>query len=360
MSDIPDDPNSPDYNEKREALIAELIASVAENEKLVKEAFRLSDIMHQKQEEAHAAEIKTLELKLRNQEIEFKKRLKIETIKQEQRSGLEATEQELRLKVELHELELKLKVAAKEHERELNLERSKNQATLMIERNNALRAHHGSLARVLAMLTTVNSKRHAQKAEAEKSQIESLTEQLAAMKVSLDQNLETEIKRPVTSDALEDWHHNIRLKEGINVKKTTTDYNRINDFIAFAGDQPVNKYKFDQFQKYAIMLAAVPSTIIKNQTYATCHLKMCQPIIRTCQTMSVWRRFPLKPSKRTIYRLCECFLRIWGTNMNLPHLSLIINSDYQPLQKVRSIANRSRLMSSINGLLSQPMPNNLI
>ncbi|MEP3198777.1 MAG: tyrosine-type recombinase/integrase [Lentilitoribacter sp.] len=263
LSDIPDDPNSPDYNEKREALIAELIASVAENEKLVKEAFRLSDFMHQKQEEAHAAEIKTLELKLRNQEIEFKKRLKIETIKQEQRSGLEATEQELRLKVELHELELKLKVAAKEHERELNLERSKNQATLMIERNNSLRAHHGSLARVLAMLTTVNSKRHAQKAEAEKSQIESLTEQLAAMKVSLDQNLETEIKRPVTSDALEDWHHNIRLKEGINVKKTTTDYNRINDFIAFAGDQPVNKYKFDQFQKYAIMLAAVPSNYNK-------------------------------------------------------------------------------------------------
>ena len=252
LTDIPDDPNSPDYNEKREALIAELITSVAENEKLVKEAFRLSDFMHQKQEEAHAAEIKTLELKLRNQEIEFKKRLEIETIKQGQNFGLEANEQVLRLKIKLHELE-----------HEFNLERSNNQKTLIIERNKALRSHHDSLARVLAMLTTVNSKRHIQTAEAEKSQIESLTEQLASMKSSLDQALEGGVARPLTTEALEDWHHNIRLKEGINVKKTTTDYNRINDFIAFAGDQPVNKYKFDQFQKYAIMLAAVPSNYNK-------------------------------------------------------------------------------------------------
>jgi integrase len=95
------------------------------------------------------------------------------------------------------------------------------------------------------------------------SQLESLTSMVSEIKESVDQNLETEIKRPLTTDALEDWHHNIRLKEGINAKKTTTDYNRIKDFIAFAGDQPVNKYKFDQFQKYAIMLAAVPSNYNK-------------------------------------------------------------------------------------------------
>ncbi|MEP4149712.1 MAG: site-specific integrase [Lentilitoribacter sp.] len=95
------------------------------------------------------------------------------------------------------------------------------------------------------------------------SQLESLTSMVSEIKESVDQNLETEIKRPLTTDALEDWHHNIRLKEGINAKKTTTDYNRIKDFIAFAGDQSVNKYKFDQFQKYAIMLAAVPSNYNK-------------------------------------------------------------------------------------------------
>lgn len=94
-------------------------------------------------------------------------------------------------------------------------------------------------------------------------QVTGMRDDITAVKESVDQSLEGGFAGPLTSDALEDWHHNIRLKEGINVKKTTTDYNRINDFIAFAGDHPVNKYKFDQFQKYAIMLAAVPSNYNK-------------------------------------------------------------------------------------------------
>ena len=94
-------------------------------------------------------------------------------------------------------------------------------------------------------------------------QVTGMRDDITAVRESVNQSLEGGVAGPLTTDALEDWHHNIRLKEGINVKKTTTDYNRINDFIAFAGDQPVNKYKFDQFQTYAIMLAAVPSNYNK-------------------------------------------------------------------------------------------------
>lgn len=114
------------------------------------------------------------------------------------------------------------------------------------------------------------SERLIQEAAAVKSELEHISKQvtgmrddITAVRESVDQSLEGGAARPLTTDALEDWHHNIRLKEGINAKKTTTDYNRIKDFIAFAGDQPVNKYKYDQFQKYAFMLAAVPSNYNK-------------------------------------------------------------------------------------------------
>ncbi len=95
------------------------------------------------------------------------------------------------------------------------------------------------------------------------SKIAAFSGQIDEMKALLEQNLDGGPKRPNMSEVLEEWHHNIRLKLGVGEKKTTTDYNRIKDFIAFAGDRPVNKYKFNHFQQYAIMLAAVPSNYNK-------------------------------------------------------------------------------------------------
>ena len=69
--------------------------------------------------------------------------------------------------------------------------------------------------------------------------------------------------RPLLSDALEEWTNDIRYHEGIDAKKVRTDQNRINDFKDFAGDKPVNKYEFFDFQKFANLLARVPANYSK-------------------------------------------------------------------------------------------------
>lgn len=44
----------------------------------------------------------------------------------------------------------------------------------------------------------------------------------------------------------------------IDEKKIKTDYNRINDFCEFAGNKPVNKYSYFDFQKWSNLLVRVP------------------------------------------------------------------------------------------------------
>ncbi|MBB5576967.1 MULTISPECIES: site-specific integrase [Rhizobium] len=70
-------------------------------------------------------------------------------------------------------------------------------------------------------------------------------------------------QRPLLSESLEQWTNEIRYHEGIDPKKVRTDQNRINDFKEFAGDKPVNKYEFFDFQKFASLLARVPSNYSK-------------------------------------------------------------------------------------------------
>lgn len=77
------------------------------------------------------------------------------------------------------------------------------------------------------------------------------------------QSLEGGPSRPLLSDALEQWTNDIRYQEGIDAKKVRTDQNRINDFKDFAGDRPVNKYEFFDFQKFANLLSRVPSNYSK-------------------------------------------------------------------------------------------------
>lgn len=68
--------------------------------------------------------------------------------------------------------------------------------------------------------------------------------------------------RPLMSECLEDWH-TVRSGLGIDQKKVDTDYNRLKDFIAFAGDKPVNKYRFFEFQRFANLLARLPGNYVK-------------------------------------------------------------------------------------------------
>ena len=61
------------------------------------------------------------------------------------------------------------------------------------------------------------------------------------------------------SALLEEW---IEIRGGLGIipKTVTTEYNRITDFIRFAGDRPVNKYTFFDFQRWANVLARVPKS----------------------------------------------------------------------------------------------------
>lgn len=77
------------------------------------------------------------------------------------------------------------------------------------------------------------------------------------------QSLDGGPPRPFLSESLEQWTNEIRYHEGIDPKKVRTDQNRINDFKEFAGDRPVNKYDFLDFQKFANLLARVPSNYSK-------------------------------------------------------------------------------------------------
>lgn len=76
-------------------------------------------------------------------------------------------------------------------------------------------------------------------------------------------SLEGGPQRPLLSQCLNIWTDEVRLHEGIDVKKVQTDKNRIDDFVAFAGDKPVNKYTYLDVQKFAILLAQVPANYNK-------------------------------------------------------------------------------------------------
>jgi integrase len=116
---------------------------------------------------------------------------------------------------------------------------------------------------VIQRLKEAKSNSSATKDEAITLQLESMKQHLMALNQSVETSLNGGFERPLMSVAIEEWHREIRLKEGIQEKKTDTDYNRLQDFIEFAGDRPVNKYKFYDFQKFKNLLAVVPSNYNK-------------------------------------------------------------------------------------------------
>lgn len=67
--------------------------------------------------------------------------------------------------------------------------------------------------------------------------------------------------RPLLLDELETW---LKLRKGhVADKKIRMDENRIRDFAAFAGNKPVNRYRYSDFQAFANLLVRVPSNYVK-------------------------------------------------------------------------------------------------
>lgn len=95
-----------------------------------------------------------------------------------------------------------------------------------------------------------------------KPQRDALVQRVANMERLLQQSLDGGPPRPFASEELKRWVTDLR-KGHASDKKIRTDQNRITDFLDFAGDRPVNKYRYSDFQSFANLLARVPANYMK-------------------------------------------------------------------------------------------------
>jgi len=94
-----------------------------------------------------------------------------------------------------------------------------------------------------------------------KDQRDAVGAQLAELSALVKQSLDGGPERPLLLDELDRW---IELRAGHAAeKKIRTDRNRILDFVAFAGNRPVNRYRYSDFQAFANLLARVPANYSK-------------------------------------------------------------------------------------------------
>ncbi len=89
-----------------------------------------------------------------------------------------------------------------------------------------------------------------------------LEQEIGELTKLLRQSLDGGPIRPPASQELKRWIE-IRVGHAAD-KKVRTDRNRITDFLNFAGDRPVNKYKYSDFQSFANLLARVPADYMKD------------------------------------------------------------------------------------------------
>lgn len=84
--------------------------------------------------------------------------------------------------------------------------------------------------------------------------------QMAALSDKVQMSLDGGLPRPLMSECLKTWT-DVRRGTAVGEKKISMDYNRIHDFITFAGDRPVNKYKYFEFQRWSNLLSRVPGRL---------------------------------------------------------------------------------------------------
>lgn len=160
-------------------------------------------------------------------------------------------------------------------QRRAHIEELDLQATTLrveaLERDNRVRREINSVyassvetqGNVLAALMSAKTAHQRSVGDAIVPSISSLTERMASLSEAVEHMLEGGTPGPLMSEAIEWWHHDIRVPQGLPEKKTDTDYNRLKDFMAFAGDKPVNRYRFADFQQFATLLASVPANYVK-------------------------------------------------------------------------------------------------
>lgn len=94
-----------------------------------------------------------------------------------------------------------------------------------------------------------------------KPQRDALTVQIDELSALVKQSLGGGAVRPLVLNELDGW---LLLRQGhASDKKVRTDGNRIRDFVAVAGNRPVNKYRYSDFQSFANLLARLPANYVK-------------------------------------------------------------------------------------------------
>lgn len=90
---------------------------------------------------------------------------------------------------------------------------------------------------------------------------DALAAQIDELSTLVKQSLDGGAVRPLVLDELGGW---LLLRQGhASEKKVRTDGNRIRDFVAVAGNRPVNKYRYSDFQAFANLLARLPANYVK-------------------------------------------------------------------------------------------------
>lgn len=188
-------------------------------------------------------------------------------------------------------------------QRRTDIEELALQATTLrveaLERDNRVRREINSVyassvetqGNVLAALMSAKKAHQRSVGDAIVPSISSLAERMASLSEAVEHMLEGGIPGPLMSEAIEWWHHDIRVPQGIPDKKTDIDYNRLKDFMAFAGDKPVNRYRFADFQQFASLLASVPANYMKYPAFKACHRRKVLTITRHCRPRSRWMAF---------------------------------------------------------------------
>ncbi|KQW84469.1 hypothetical protein ASD03_01530 [Ensifer sp. Root127] len=172
----------------------------------------------------------------------------------EARKAVEATEQAIQVQESFHAAELEQQAS------EMRVAALERENTLRRDVNAVYTSFMDTQATVLQTLEKAKAERNAASVT---PKLESLSEKIVSLNAAVATSLDGGYVRPLMSVALDQWHREIRVNQGIAEKKTDTDYNRLKDFVAFAGDKPVNKYRFFDFQKFANLLAIVPSNYNK-------------------------------------------------------------------------------------------------
>jgi integrase len=198
----------PETTDPRDAIIAELHTQLADLSRTTREAAEKADEVIELQQRAHAAELEVQENRLRS----------------------EALQREKQIRIEVNEVYA-----------------------------SSIETH----ANVLAALTLGRSARKQVSEQVVAPSLDALSDKLETLSMAVETMLEGGKAGPLMSKALEWWHHEIRLPLGLSGSKNDTDYNRLKDFMAFAGDKPVNRYRFSDFQKFAALLATVPTNYAK-------------------------------------------------------------------------------------------------